>query len=264
MIRTYAYYSFGGYRIYKIDGKENELLDDSKEVTAEHYLDYMEDAALFFDRGGSKVVYRSIREKLVLTVKEIPSLNKDSDGRPVKCAVQFIGDSSDRKVMDNMAISICSAMQDFEEFFASLFFRRGGFGIQGEKLAEYIASFDRKMDFLGNSPLLGIPEIKGDLILFVPLSESFIRDSFVRKKTMSELKFTDAELKKCIVIPAGGLGGIHIAPVPDDSVDCHITSTVNEAEDDLRRKYEKCRKMNKCLLCALAVAIFAVLLMIIF
>ena len=104
MIQIYTQYSYGGFRIYKIDGVAKELLDSAKEVTRNNLLGYPEGAAIFFDRGMTKVAYRYLSgsDKFVLTVKEIPSLDSDSDGRPINCAVQFIGDKSDRKTIINM------------------------------------------------------------------------------------------------------------------------------------------------------------------
>lgn len=202
MIQIYTQYSYGGFRIYKIDGVAKELLDSAKEVTRNNFLGYPESAAIFFDRGMTKVAYRYLSgsDKFVLTVKEIPSLDSDSDGRPINCAVQFIGDKSDRKTIDNIAISICNGLKNFEEFFAGLFYIRSGFHIDGDRLKAYIDSFNGDIHFSGESQLLDVRKKKTGVILFVPLSVSFFTDDFVRCKIKDELQFSDGDMKNSIVI----------------------------------------------------------------
>ena len=202
MIQIYTQYSYGGFRIYKIDGVAKELLDSAKEVTRNNFLGYPESAAIFFDRGMTKVAYRYLSgsDKFVLTVKEIPSLDSDSDGRPINCAVQFIGDKSDRKTIDNIAISICNGLKNFEEFFAGLFYIRSGFHIDGDRLKAYIDSFNGDIHFSGESQLLDVRKKKTGVNLFVPLSVSFFTDDFVRCKIKDELQFSDGDMKNSIVI----------------------------------------------------------------
>lgn len=150
----------------------------------------------------TKVAYRYLSgsDKFVLTVKEIPSLDSDSDGRPINCAVQFIGDKSDRKTIDNIAISICNGLKNFEEFFAGLFYIRSGFHIDGDRLKAYIDSFNGDIHFSGESQLLDVRKKKTGVILFVPLSVSFFTDDFVRCKIKDELQFSDGDMKNSIVI----------------------------------------------------------------
>lgn len=199
MIQVYTQYSFGGFRIYKIEDAAEERLDASKVVATGDFMGYPEEAAIFIDRRGAKIAYCYLKDKLVLTIKEIPSLDKDSDGRPVNCAVQFIGDFDDRQILDNVTISICNNLQEFGSFFAGLFSVRGGFKIEGNKLFAYISSCATR-EFSGESPLLELKKRKSGVILFVPLSDSFLSDSFVRTKTMEELHFSVADLKHCLIL----------------------------------------------------------------
>lgn len=203
MIQIYTQYSYGGFRIYKIDGVANELLDSAKEVTTNNFLGYPEDAAIFFDRGMTKVAYRYLSgsDKFVLTVKEIPSLDRDTYGRPINCAVQFIGNKSDRNTIDNIAISICNDLKNFEEFFAGLFYIRSDLHIDGDRLKEYIDSFNGDIHFSGESQLLDVRKGQTGVILFVPISDSFLTNDFVRDKTKKELQFSDGDMKNIIVIP---------------------------------------------------------------
>lgn len=199
MIQVYTQYSFGGFRIYKIEDAAEERLDASKVVATGDFMGYPDEAAIFIDRRGAKIAYCYLKDKLVLTIKEIPSLDKDSDGRPVNCAVQFIGDFEDRQALDNVAISICNDLKEFGSFFAGLFSVRGGFKIEGNKLFAYISSCVTR-EFSGESPLLELKKRKSGVILFVPLSDSFLSDSFVRTKTMEELHFSAADLKHCLIL----------------------------------------------------------------
>lgn len=212
MISVYCQYSFGGFRIFRIYGTENESLDASKEVTSDNALDYPDGANIFFDRGGTKVAYRYLDDgRLVLTVKEIPGPDKDTDGRRINCAVQFIGDEPDRKALDNMAITICNDISGFERFFSDLFSKRSGLHIDGDRLKEYVGAFSRENACpQEESELSAISGVRSGVILFVPVSDSFMTDSFVRDKVMKELQFSDKDMRHAVVIPSSRLAAMHV------------------------------------------------------
>lgn len=187
MVRIYCQYSYGGFKNFPIEGKKDELLD--KEISNNNAYDFPTDANIFFSYGGIKMVYRQLENgEYTLVIKEIPSAHTDSDGRPIICAVQFIGGREDRLTLDNMAISIANDINSFEVFFKDLFFEREGLRLEGDKLRTYINNFNADYVFSGNSKLLNIPKSNARVLLLVALSSNFGPDKIVTEKVLTELK----------------------------------------------------------------------------
>lgn len=185
MVRIYCQYSYGGFKNFPIEGKKDELLD--KEVSNNDTYGFPTDANIFFSYGGIKMVYRQLENgEYTLVIKEIPSAHTDSDGRPIICAVQFIGDEKERPTLDNMAISIANDINSFEAFFKDLFFEREGLRLEGDKLRAYINSFNADYVFSGSSKLLNIPKSNVRVFLLVALSSNF-GDKVVTEKVLNEL-----------------------------------------------------------------------------
>lgn len=160
-----------------------------KEVSNNNAYDFPNDANIFFSYGGIKMVYRQLENgEYTLVIKEIPSAHTDSDGRPIICAVQFIGGREDRLTLDNMAISIANDINSFEVFFKDLFFEREGLRLEGDKLRTYINKFNADYVFSGNSKLLNIPKSNARVLLLVALSSNFGPDKIVTEKVLTELK----------------------------------------------------------------------------
>lgn len=186
MVRIYCQYSYGGFKNFAIEGKKDELLD--KEVSNIFKYDFPTDANIFFSYGGIKMVYRQLENgEYTLIIKEIPSAHTDSDGRPIICAVQFIGGEKEHLTLDNMAISIANDINSFETFFKDLFFEREGLRIEGDKLRAYINSFNADYVFFGNSKLLNIPKSNVKVFLLVALSSNFGQDKIITEKVLNEL-----------------------------------------------------------------------------
>lgn len=187
MVRIYCQYSYGGFKNFAIKGEENELLD--KEVANNNALDFPLDANIFFSYGGVKMVYRQLENgEYTLVIKEIPSAHIDGDGRPIICAVQFIGGEEDRLTLDNMAISIANDLNSFETFFKDLFFEHNGLRLEGDKLRAYINGLNTDYVFSGKSKLLNIQNSNARIILLVALSSNFGIDNSVTEKVINELK----------------------------------------------------------------------------
>lgn len=185
MVRIYCQYSYGGFKNFPIEGKKDELLD--KEVSNNDTYDFPTDANIFFSYGGIKMVYRQLENgEYTLVIKEIPSAHTDSDGRPIICAVQFIGGEKERPTLDNMAISIANDINSFEAFFKDLFFEQEGLRLEGDKLRAYINSFNADYVFSGSSKLLNIPKSNVRVFLLVALSSNF-GDKVVTEKVLNEL-----------------------------------------------------------------------------
>lgn len=200
MVRIYCQYSYGGFKNFPIEGVKDELLD--KEVSNENSYGFPPDANIFFSYGGIKMVYRQLNNgEYTLVIKEIPSAHTDSDGRPIICAVQFIGDEDDRLTLDNMAITIANNINDFESFFRDLFFEREGLRIEGDKLRTYIDSFNVDYVFSGESKLLNIQGVNAKVLLLVALSSNFGIDKAVTEKVLCELNLEqDAKNSRKVVL----------------------------------------------------------------
>lgn len=192
MIHIYAQYSFGGYKVFPIVGNDKEKL--SEEVTIDHSFDYPFEADVFFNYGGARIAYKRLNNcKLTLAVRELPSAHRDGSGRYIPCAVQFIGDETDKATLDKLAIRIVSNYREFSLFFQSLFFDRGFLYIKGDKLRSYIEECEGKLTI--PSSLIhvwdALSSAKGDVLLFVPTSQNFGRDQIVTKRVIEELQLGD-------------------------------------------------------------------------
>lgn len=190
MIKIYCYYSHGGYKNFAVEGIENELLDEDKEVTDETPFGFPDDAYPYFQYGRVKMIYKELKGgKLDLVVKEIPTIQTDGSGRAIPCAVQFIGDNSDRKTLDNMAVCIANDLEQFEKIFASLFYVREGLRIKGNDLRNFINDFSTDIHFSGTVPnvLSNVKYKQHGTLLFVPTTEKFLKDQIVTNNICNEL-----------------------------------------------------------------------------
>jgi len=201
MIRIYCQYSYGGFKTFHIQGKENEEV--CCEVTSDNSYNFPNDAWIYFQYGGSKIIYRYLNNnRIALIIREIPCTHRDGDGRKIPCAVQFIGDIEDRKTLDYIALDIANDILKFEEFFSNLFYIQQGLYIDGQKLINYIN--DRNVNFKIEtkiSQLQNIIHIQSGIILFIHLSNNFGIDDFVTQKVCKELNLNIKELKskKCTI-----------------------------------------------------------------
>lgn len=197
MIKAYCQYSFGGFKTFFIEGLKNEVLGNDKEVTPNDDHGFPHDAHVFFQYGGSKIVYKRLTNgNLALIVREIPSNNTDGAGRPISCAVQFIGQDEDRQTLDNLTLVIANDIVGFSNFFADLFYVRQGLRIEGDKLHNYINHWKAPIVAIGktHNVLQSIPSKQGNVFLFVPLSDNFGRDTVVTRNVCNELKLRAGEL----------------------------------------------------------------------
>ncbi len=190
MIKYYCQYSYGGFKTFHIEGVANEPL--TQKVTTDFNYGFPKQAELYFNRGSLKLLYRYLDDDILsLVVKEIPSNGHDTDGRPISCAVQFIGDSSDREVMDRLTIKIANDIKSFESSFANMFDLRGGLHFDGDKLDAFVKDCQSKCTYYGKSDLLNVLDQKGGTLLFVPYSDNFGRDNKVTSKILDELQLPD-------------------------------------------------------------------------
>lgn len=187
MIKYYCQYSYGGFKTFHIDGVANEPL--TQIVTPDCKYDMPEQAELYFNRGSLKLLYRYLADDVIsLIVKEIPSNGLDTDGRQISCAIQFIGNASDREVMDRLTIRIANDIKSFERSFANMFDLRGGLHFDGDKLDAFVKDCQPKCTYYGKSELLSVLDQKGSILLFVPFSNNFGSDNKVTAKILDELQ----------------------------------------------------------------------------
>lgn len=202
MIQTYCQYSYGGFKTFYIEGLKNEHLNSVKEVTLDNTYDFPQDAHVYFQYGGSKIVYRQLPDgHLCLAVREIPSNDTDGAGQHINCAVQFIGQEEDRHTLDNLALIIANDITSFSTFFADLFYDIKGLHIEGDKLHEFIDMWSNGKRIEGEMhPVLSAIEKKSDgVYLFVPLSDNFNRDKVVTTNVCKELRLNKDELRGSVI-----------------------------------------------------------------
>lgn len=207
MIKTFCQYSYGGFKTFFIKGVNNEELNYQSEVTLENSHDFPNDAHVFFQFGGSKIVYRRLNNNFItLVVRDIPCNMTDGIGRPISCAIQFIGEQEDRATLDNLTLIISNDIAGFSKFFADLFYVRQGLRIEGNKLREFINKWNIPINYEGRTHhiLQSIPQLKGNVFLFVPLSPNFGRDSYVTRTVCNELNLKYGELNN-VVLPLSQL-----------------------------------------------------------
>ncbi len=201
MVRIYLQYSYGGFKTFFIEGKENELVN--KEVTNNETFGFPADAHRYFQYGGAKMIYRYMDDGcLDLVVREIPSIHKDGDGRDIPCAVQFVGDNSDRQILDYMAIDIADNIFGFHDFFSNLFRVKDGLRIDGDKLSLWINKHN--VPFVCETPIRqieNIVKVEKGVMFFVPTSKKFGTDDMVTKNVSDELNLPLAQMRKagCVI-----------------------------------------------------------------
>lgn len=149
-MKSYTYYSDGGYRFFYIDGSS------LREITTEDYLDLPQSAIYYCSHYGWKVVYRVLPErKLMLAVLNIPSKTKDDSGRKIPFSMLFIGTRDDFDVMNKLAIVVADNLSGFEQFVGDLFL----YDPEGKL---YFDS-DRLDTFVANLKTLSIPDSSSEL-----------------------------------------------------------------------------------------------------
>lgn len=187
MIKYYCQYSYGGFKTFRIKGEAHEAL--TQEVMAENTYGFPKLADLYFNQGGAKVLYRYLDDNTItLIIREIPGPGLDTDNRQINCAVQFIGDASDREQLDRLAIKLINNLNKFEADFADMFDMRGGLYFEGDKLDVIVKACETQCQYEGESRLLQIQNRQGTILLFVPFSANFGLDPKVTEKILSELQ----------------------------------------------------------------------------
>lgn len=193
MIKYYCQFSYGGYKVFKINGLPHEEL--RRIVASDDEGGFPLSADLYFNYGGAKIVYRYLGyNTLDLVISDIPGPELDTDGRPISCAVQFIGDRSDRRTLDNLAIRIANNLEKFEKEFADMFDLWGGLHFEGDKLDAFVKQCENKDLYekmyknKKGDELLQILDRQGEVLLFVPFSDNFPNNTSVKEKLMDQLQ----------------------------------------------------------------------------
>lgn len=136
-MRIFCQYNYGGFSTYRINGIPKELLQE--ELPSDSPNGFPPLADVYFSHGGAKLLYRFLDSTTIdLVICNIPGPEKDTDGRAFSCAVQFIGNLSEKELLDCLTIKIVSDLNGFEKFFASMFSLRGGLHFKGDQLMSFI------------------------------------------------------------------------------------------------------------------------------
>ena len=198
MIRFYCQYSYGGFRTFRINGNSNENLLE-QEVTSDNKLDFPALCSRYFNYGGAKLLYRRVGDgEIAIILRSIPGFETDTDGRPISCALQIIGQDEDKELLDNVLLGIINGLKQFETDFAEGFSLRGGLHYDGDFLKGFVDSF-RGQTAVGDIAER-ISKAHGPVYLFVPTSPLFCTDNKLRNKVLLELQLgtTQEELQNTL------------------------------------------------------------------
>jgi len=257
MIRYYCQYSYGGFKTFRIKGEAHEAL--TQEVKAENSYGFPKSADLYFNQGGAKILYRYLdNNTITLIIREIPGPGLDTDNRQINCAVQFVGDASDRKQLDRLAIKLLNNLKKFEADFADMFDMRGGLFFEGDKLDAIVKACEAEYQYEGESRLLQIQNRTGTVLLFVPFSANFGTDPKVTTKILSELQLpeeaTEPERLMSLLELQNIQSFIELKPfekeyteVPEDDKadDYNVLKAKYEAKvNELEEKKEECSRLR--------------------
>lgn len=177
MIRYYCQFSYGGFRTYRINGEADEPLTQ-QEVTKKERRDFPELCEYYFDNGGVKLLYRKVGEgKIALILREISGPTTDTDGTPIKTAIQFVGDEDDWDALNKMCLYLITNLNSFEKRFAEMFSLRGGLHFAGNQLVDI---FQESQDFNGFTNLSQLISDEANEIMLI--------------STFDELKSKDSKL----------------------------------------------------------------------
>lgn len=245
MIKYYCQFSYGGFKTFRIIGKQHEAL--TQEVTAEQKYEFPDLADLYFNHGGAKLLYRYLDDNtLALIIREIPGPGRDTDNRQINCAIQFIGEATDRKQLDRLTIKLANNLKKFEADFADMFDMRGGLFFDGDKLDAFVKECKTGCEYEGESRLLQIPNRKGIILFFVPFSANFGTDPKVTEKVLSELQLpveaTDAKRLMSLFELKKIQNFIEVKPVEKESEADNPLEETSKDYDALKEKYEASKK----------------------
>lgn len=200
-MRIFCQYSYNGFATFRInEGKRVKLI----KVTPSDSKDGLPTLAdLYFNYGGVKLLYRYLnRETLALIICGIPSPEVDTFDRPINCAVQFIGNATERYLLDSLAKRITENLDDFESNFSDMFDLVGGLYFESDKLFSFIYDSKNYQGKMTHPALSKLENRQGEVLLFVPVSDNFGIDPVSTSKTLKELQLPReaAAADRCIHI----------------------------------------------------------------
>lgn len=117
MIKIFAQYSFGGYKIFNLDN------GTVTEVTGDNRMGIPNSAIRLFSHYGIKLLYaQDIEGYYTLFINDIPCIEKDDMGRAKRCSLLLCGTSlSDAQILRKIATMILFELDQFERFISGLF-----------------------------------------------------------------------------------------------------------------------------------------------
>lgn len=237
MIKVFVYYSFGGYKIFQIKGKENEEL--SNDDISPALCGFPIEANTFFNYGGFKILYRKLSGgELVFVVKELPSAHIDGNGRFIPCSVMFVGEENDGAILNALAIRISSNINEFGTFFQNLFYDRGGLFAHGDRIYNYIQECTGQIKTSVKLPetLSKLSCGKEGVIFFVPTSRVFGQDMVSTDRTISELQLGALPYLKKHMLSIDEFDCLQRENIQVQMVDDGADCEVSQYEDSLKEK----------------------------
>lgn len=238
MIRVNCQYNVGGFRLFKLFLNQEQpcILSD----LAEQSCDAPAAAMKYINVEGAKAVYQKMEDgQYVFIIRSIPSIHYDDAGRATQCAAIISGDSSDKRIMDNIVIAALNNIAEFEQFFSSLFAFTDdrNVGYDASALTEYIKDKQSEKRYEGHSKLLKVTSKSSGIILFVPKSNDW-QNPAVQDKVFRLLHISESDLKNAIVLTHEELSNltnlltITTIVIEDDGDDDKGKDTGNGGEDE--------------------------------
>lgn len=168
MIKVFCQYSIGGFGVYEVDEKTQGKF--SHAITNDNMRGYPREAIRFFSISGYKLAYYEVNQLLIITLKNIPGLGKNSDGSPIPYSIQFVGDlSSDKSSMDRLCMWIASDIIRAQDSFHSILTKEDGIGIDTGMLDNILKEAETK-SCQYNELIEKIPRVRSKLKLLVTYS----------------------------------------------------------------------------------------------
>lgn len=226
-MRIFCQYNYGGFSTYRISGTPKELLQE--ELPSDSPNGFPPLADVYFSHGGAKLLYRFLDSRtLDLVVCNIPGPEKDTDGRAFSCAVQFIGDLSEKELLDCLTVNIVSDLNSFEQKFASMFSLRGGLHFKGDLLMSFVnGSLEISEQPQENTLLKALKARNGDVLLFIPTSKNFGVDPTITEKIMSELKLPKESMSPDWCFSVDKLEALLNSDTPNLNKDNNVSNSAN-------------------------------------
>lgn len=194
-MKIYCQYNYGGYSIFPINCLENERLEA---LDATKPNDLPSESVRLFNRSGVKLIYEWIsNHRLLFSIKYIPAFEIDSTGRHFECGIQWVGEGSEKAVLDALVNKVLGELPEFEQLFAGLFTIQNGLFFKGDTFKDYII----QLPALSAENSIYFDKTDG-VLLFIPKFDAFFHDRAIKKKVLEENGIAPESMRHVCYLPS--------------------------------------------------------------